>query len=132
MKNKSLKLLFFCALLFFSNFSYAEVLRPVKPVDFEKQLNKKEIKQKISAFKKDHKAELKGMTKKEKKTFIIDGIEKQQLIPKPWLPVGVILLIIGGIMALFGGVIAWLGGLLALVGVAFVVVWLVKQVNSPY
>jgi hypothetical protein len=75
---------------------------------------------------------MKGMSAKEKKAFIADGITKEQLIPNGWLPTGVVLIIIGAIMALFGGFIAWVGGIIALVGLAFVIVWLVKQVNSAY
>jgi hypothetical protein len=132
MKNKYLKTIVLFALLFLFNYSNAAVIEPVNPVHAEKQLNKKEAAQKIKAFKKLHKAEMKGMSAKEKKAFIADGITKEQLIPNGWLPTGVVLIIIGAIMAVFGGFIAWVGGLLALVGVAFVVVWLVKQVNSPY
>jgi hypothetical protein len=75
---------------------------------------------------------MKGMSAKEKKAYIADGIAKEQLIPNGWLPTGVVLIIVGAIMALFGGFIAWVGGIIALVGLAFVIVWLVKQVNSAY
>jgi hypothetical protein len=132
MKNKYLTSLLFISFLFFFNYSYAAVSAPVNPIKTENGLGKKEIARKVKAFKTEHKSEMKGMSAKEKKAFIADGISKEQLIPNGWLPTGVVLIIIGAIMAVFGGFIAWAGGLLALVGVAFVIVWLVKQVNSPY
>ncbi len=95
-------------------------------------LSKKEKRQLIRDFKKNHKSDLKGLSAKEKRAFIADGITKEQLIPNGWLPVGVTLLIIGAIMALFGGVIAWVGGGIAFVGLVFVIIWLVLQINSPY
>lgn len=132
MKNKYLTSLLFISFLFFFSYSYAAVSEPVNPIKTENGLGKKEIARKVKSFKKEHKSEMKGMSAKEKKAFIADGISKEQLIPNGWLPTGVVLIIIGAIMAVFGGFIAWVGGLLALVGVAFVIVWLVKQVNSPY
>ena len=132
MKNKYLKTIVLFALLFLFNYGNAAVIEPVNPVQVEKQLSRKDAAQKIKSFKKLHKAEMQGMSAKEKKAYIADGINKEQLIPNGWLPTGVVLIIIGAIMAVFGGFIAWAGGLLALVGVAFVIVWLVKQVNSPY
>ena len=132
MKNKYLKTIVLFALLFLFNYGNAAVIEPVNPVQVEKQLSRKDAAQKIKSFKKLHKAEMQGMSAKEKKAYIADGINKEQLIPNGWLPTGVVLIIIGAIMAVFGGFIVWAGGLLALVGVAFVIVWLVKQVNSPY
>jgi hypothetical protein len=132
MKNKYLKTLLLFTLLFLFNYGNAAVMEPVNPVNVEKQLGRKESIQKIKTFKKLHKAEMKGMSAKEKKAFIADGISKEQLIPNGWLPTGVVLIIVGAIMALFGGFIVWVGGIIALVGLAFVIVWLVKQVNSPY
>lgn len=132
MKNISTKLLLFFVFLLFSFYSEAAVNPPVNKVKSEKQFSKKAELRNIKEFKKLHKAEMKGMSAKEKKTFIFDGISKQQFIPNGWLPVGIVLVIVGGIMALFGGVIAIVGGAVALVGLAFVVVWLVKEVNSSY
>ena len=132
MKNKYLKTIVLFALLFLFNYGNAAVIEPVNPVQVEKQLSRKDAAQKIKSLKELHKAEMQGMSAKEKKAYIADGISKEQLIPNGWLPTGVVLIIIGAIMAVFGGFIAWAGGLLALVGVAFVIVWLVKQVNSPY
>jgi len=132
MKNQLLK--FLLLLTFFLGASQIEagVSTPVNPLSSEQKTDKKAAARSIKAFKKAHKSEMKGMSAKEKKAYIADGIDKEQLIPNGWLPTGVVLLIIGAIMAFFGGFIAWVGGIIALVGVAFVIVWLVKQVNSPY
>jgi hypothetical protein len=132
MKNQFLKFLLFFVFFLGTSQIEAAVSTPVNPSGSEQKSDKKATARSIKAFKKVHKAEMKGMSAKEKKAYIADGINKEQLIPNGWLPTGVVLLIIGAIMAFFGGFIAWVGGILALVGVAFVIVWLVKQVNSPY
>jgi Flp pilus assembly protein TadB len=132
MKNQILK--FLLLFIFFLGTSQIEaaVSTPVNPSSSEQKLDKKTTARSIKAFKKAHKTEMKGMSAKEKKAYIADGIAKEQLIPNGWLPTGVVLIIVGAIMALFGGFIAWVGGIIALVGLAFVIVWLVKQVNSAY
>jgi hypothetical protein len=132
MKNQILKFLLLFVFFLGTSQIEAAVSTPVNPSSSAQKLDKKATARSIKAFKKAHKAEMKGMSAKEKKAYIADGIAKEQLIPNGWLPTGIVLLIIGAIMAFFGGFIAAVGGILALVGVAFVIVWLVKQVNSPY
>ena len=132
MKNQFFKFLLLFIFLLGTSQIEAAVSTPVNPSSSEQKLDKKATARSIKAFKKAHKVEMKGMSAKEKKAYIADGIAKEQLIPNGWLPTGIVLLIIGAIMAFFGGFIAAVGGILALVGVAFIIVWLVKQVNSPY
>ena len=132
MKNQILKFLLLFIFLLGTSQIEAAVSTPVNPSSSAQKLDKKATARNIKAFKKAHKTEMKGMSAKEKKAYIADGIAKEQLIPNGWLPTGVVLIIVGAIMALFGGFIAWVGGIIALVGLAFVIVWLVKQVNSAY
>ena len=132
MKNQILKYLLLFIFFLGTSQIEAAVSTPVNPSSSAQKLDKKATARSIKAFKKAHKVEMKGMSAKEKKAYIADGITKEQLIPNGWLPTGVVLIIVGAIMALFGGFIAWVGGIIALVGIAFVIVWLVKQVNSPY
>jgi ABC-type transport system involved in cytochrome bd biosynthesis fused ATPase/permease subunit len=132
MKNQVLNFLLLFIFFLGTNQIEAAVSTPVNPSSSEQKLDKKATARSIKAFKKAHKSEIKGMSAKEKKAYIVDGIAKEQLIPNGWLPTGIVLIVVGAIMALFGGFIAWVGGIIALVGLAFVIVWLIKEINSPY
>jgi len=55
---------------------------------------------------------------------------KNEFIPKGWLPIGVGLVLIAIILAFFGSIVGTIGLILGLIGLAFIGVWVYKEISN--
>jgi len=88
--------------------------------------SQKEFRQKVKKFYKEHRHELKGMTKAEKKEFFEEHVGKSNQVPrKKLLIVGIVLFLVGWILS----GIFWdsfrLAYLIGTIGTIILLVWLV-------
>lgn len=140
MKNTALKpalLLVFwlCSFCFATNVEAARspssAVQPREQV--QQKMDKKEMRQHIKAFRQTHTSEMKGMNAKERRAYRQDGIDATQFVAGAWFPIGLVLVLIGALLGLlFPLPIAWFGLGIAVVGLGFLVVWLIREINSGY